>query len=181
METLVLSSSYEPVARVPWQRAVMLLFQGKVEVVEEYEDRVVRSVTVAIRMPSVIRFVRGLRRGPRGIKFSRENVYMRDGCKCQYCGRHVSRAEATYDHVVPRAQGGRTNWENIVIACVRCNQRKGNRTPTQAAMALRTVPGKPRKLPDSVHLTFLYEKGVPVSWRKFLRDIEYWHIELLAD
>jgi 5-methylcytosine-specific restriction endonuclease McrA len=178
METLVLSQSYEPVARVPWQRAVMLLFQGKVEVVEEYEDRFVRSVTVAVRMPSVIRFIRGLRKGPKGVKFSRENVYLRDNCRCQYCGQKVSRPEATYDHVLPRAQGGKTCWENVVIACVPCNQKKGNRTPVVAKMALRSTPAKPKKLPEAMHLTFMFEKGMPVSWAKFLGDMAYWHVEL---
>jgi 5-methylcytosine-specific restriction endonuclease McrA len=178
METLVLSQSYEPVARVPWQRAVMLIFQGKVEVVEEYEDRFVRSVTVAVKMPSVIRFIRGLRKGPKGVKFSRENVYLRDNCRCQYCGIKVSRPEATYDHVLPRAQGGKTCWENVVIACVPCNQKKGNRTPAQAGMALRTTPVKPKRLPESLHFTFSYEKSMPISWRKFLRDVAYWHTEL---
>jgi 5-methylcytosine-specific restriction endonuclease McrA len=178
METLVLSQSYEPVARISWQRALVLLWQGKVEVVEEYEDRLIRSVTVEIRMPSVIRFLRMSRKGARGIKFSRDNVYLRDKCSCQYCGRKVSRPEATYDHVTPRAQGGRTHWENIVIACVPCNQKKGGRTPQQANMALRSVPEKPRKIPGSVQLTFAYDKGMPVSWRKFLRDVAYWHSEL---
>ena len=178
METLVLSQSYEPVARVPWQRAVMLIFQGKVEVVEEYEDRFVRSVTVAVRMPSVIRFIRGLRKGPKGVKFSRENVYLRDNCRCQYCGQKVSRPEATYDHVLPRAQGGKTCWENVVIACVPCNQKKGNRTPAVAKMALRSTPAKPKKLPEALHLTFMFDTGMPVSWAKFLGDMAYWHVEL---
>ncbi|QSQ19706.1 HNH endonuclease [Pyxidicoccus parkwayensis] len=178
METLVLSQSYEPVARIPWQRAVMLIFQGKVEVVEEYEDRFVRSVTVAVKMPSVIRFIRGLRKGPKGVKFSRENVYLRDNCRCQYCGVKVSRPEATYDHVLPRAQGGKTCWENVVIACVPCNQKKGNRTPEVAKMALRSKPVKPKKVSDTLHLTFMFEKGMPVSWAKFLGDMAYWHVEL---
>jgi 5-methylcytosine-specific restriction endonuclease McrA len=178
METLVLNQSYEPVARISWQRAVMLLWQGKVEVVEEYEDRLVRSVTVELRMPSVIRFLRHKRRGDRGVKFSRDNVYLRDHAQCQYCGQKVSRAEATYDHVVPRAQGGRTTWDNIVIACVGCNQKKGGRTPTQAKMALRSNPQKPHKLSGAVQLTFAYDKGMPLSWRKFLRDVAYWHTEL---
>ena len=178
METLVLSQSYEPVARISWQRALVLLWQGKVEVVEEYEDRLIRSVTVELRMPSVIRFLRMSRKGARGLKFSRDNVYLRDKCSCQYCGRKVSRPEATYDHVTPRAQGRRTHWENIVIACVPCNQKKGGRMPLQAGMVLRSVPEKPRKLPGSVQLTFAYDKGMPVSWRKFLRDVAYWHSEL---
>ncbi|XXF79547.1 HNH endonuclease [Myxococcaceae bacterium GXIMD 01537] len=178
METLVLNQGFEPVARVPWQRAILLIWQGKVEVVEEYEDLFIRSVTVELKMPSVVRFLRRTLRGPGGVKFSRENVYMRDGCRCQYCHRKVSRPEATYDHVLPRAQGGRTTWENIVIACVPCNQRKGNRTPAQAGMTLRATPAKPRKLPDTVQLTFIHDKGTPLSWRKFIQDVSYWHTEL---
>ena len=178
METLVLSTGYEPVARVSWQRAINLLFLGKVEVVEEYEDRLVRSVTFAVKMPSVIRFLRAVRNRKRAIKFSRENVYARDHGKCQYCAERVSRQDATYDHVVPRAQGGHTTWENVVICCFGCNQRKGGRTPPQAGMALLSTPVKPKKLPETFHLTFTYEPGMPLSWRKFLRDVAYWHGEL---
>ena len=110
--------------------------------------------------------------------FSRDNVYMRDHCRCQYCNRKVSRPEATYDHVTPRAQGGRTTWENIVIACVPCNQSKGGRTPAQAGMKLLSVPVKPQKLAHAVQLAFVYDKGMPLPWKKFLRDVAYWHTEL---
>lgn len=178
METLVLSTSFEPVARISWQRAITLLFLGKAEVVEEYEDKVIRSVTFEVRMPSVIRFLRGVRAKRRSVRFSRENVYARDSMRCQYCAQRVARHEATYDHVVPRAHGGRTTWDNVVIACFACNQRKGGRTPEQAGMQLRTLPVKPKKLPDTVRLTFGYERGMPVTWKKFLRDVAYWHGEL---
>lgn len=176
METLVLSSAWEPLARVPWERAVVLLWQGKVEVVEEYADRQVRSVTVALGMPSVIRFVRNARRsGKKCLRFSRDNVYVRDGGRCQYCAAPLSRREATYDHVVPRARGGLARWENIVLACVPCNQRKGCRTPEEAGMALRADPVRPRTLPGPIHLMLQYDRGMPPSWRKFLRDMTYWH------
>lgn len=174
-ETLVLSQSYEPVARVSWQRAITLLWEGKVEVVEEYEDWKVKSVTLEFKVPSVIRFLKKVFGRKRAIKFSRENVFARDGGRCQYCGNKVSRPEATYDHVVPRAQGGQTNWTNIVIACVPCNQHKGGRTPEQAKMKLLSVPVKPKKLPDTVRLTFTFQKGMPESWRSWLRDISYWN------
>jgi 5-methylcytosine-specific restriction endonuclease McrA len=173
-----LDRSYQPVGKISWQRAVTLFFQGKVEVVEEYEDREVRAVTFAIKMPSVVRFLRMLRSRRKAIKFSRENVYTRDQGRCQYCSNKVPRHEATYDHVVPRAQGGRTNWENIVIACIPCNQHKGGRRPEQAKMKLLSVPVKPKKLPDMLHLTFIWRKGMPDSWRNWLRDITYWHGEL---
>ena len=181
METLVLSAWYEPVARISWQRAVTLLFAGKVEVVDEYEDREVRSVTLAIKMPSVVRFLRGLRAKKKGVKFSRENVYARGTGRCQYCGEKVSRPEATYDHVVPRAQGGKTTWDNVVIACVDCNQKKGGRTPAEAAMRLRSVPVKPKRVPDTVRVTLTFRNGMPTSWRTWLRDFSYWNSELESD
>lgn len=178
MDTLVLSASYEPVQRISWQRAVTLMFSGKVEVVEEYEDRTVRSVTFEIRMPSVVRFLRRLRFRHRKPRFTRDNLLSRDGHRCQYCARGVSRAEATYDHVLPRAQGGRTTWENVVIACVRCNQKKGGRTPEQAGMKLLSVPKRPHHLPDPIRVTLAYQKGMPPSWRAWLLDLTYWHGEL---
>lgn len=181
METLVLNASYQPIARVPWERAITLLFLGKVEIVESYDDRLIRSVSFEIKMPSVVRFLRMLGRRKPVIRFSRENVYGRDGGRCQYCARPVSRAEATYDHVVPRSQGGKTNWENIVIACVPCNQSKGGRTPAQARLKLLSVPVKPKKLPESVRLTFTFQKGMPDSWRSWLRDLTYWHGSLEED
>lgn len=178
METLVLNPGYEPVARVPWQRAVTLLFLGKVEIVEEYDDREIRAVTFVLKMPSVVRLLRALRGAKRAIKFSRENVYARDGGRCQYCGAGVRRDEITYDHVVPRALGGTTTWENIVTACVECNQKKGGRTPAQAGLRLRSAPVRPKKLPEAFRVTLTFRQGMPESWRSFLRSCAYWHGEL---
>jgi len=177
METLVLSPGYEPVARVHWQRAITLLFMGKVEVVEEYEDKEIKSVTFSLKMPSVVRFLRAIRGKKKVVKFSRENVYARDKGRCQYCAVPVPRCEITYDHVTPRAHGGSTIWENVVISCMECNQRKGGRTPAQAGMKLLTTPVKPKKLPD-MRLTLTWRKGMPESWRGWVRDIQYWNTEL---
>ncbi len=181
METLVLNVKYEPVTRVSWQRAVILLWEGKVEVVEEYEDRVVRSVTLEFQMPSVVRFLRHIRGKRRAIKFSRDNVYVRDKGRCQYCGTAVPRHEFTYDHVVPRRHGGLTRWENVVVSCTPCNQRKGGRTPSEAHMTLITAPVRPKALPDVVRLTFTWQKGMPLTWKAWLRDVAYWHGELESD
>lgn len=181
METLVLSQSYEPVARVSWQRALTLVFSGKVEVVEEYTDWTVRSVTLELKVPSIIRFLKKVFGRKPQIRFSRENVYARDRGRCQYCARQVPRTEATFDHVVPRSQGGTTRWENIVIACAPCNQRKGGRTPDQARMALRASPVKPKKLPDILRLTFTWRQDMPESWKHWLRSVSYWNGELEQD
>ncbi|MDP2272301.1 MAG: HNH endonuclease [Archangium sp.] len=181
METLVLNAVWQPVCRIPWQRAITLLFLGKVQVVEEYEDKTIRAVTFEVKMPSVVRFLRHLKHRKPVIRFSRENVFARDHGQCQYCAKKVTRSEATYDHVVPRSQGGGTHWENIVIACVPCNQRKGGRTPDQAKMKLKVVPVKPTKLPDTLRLTFAFQKGMPSTWANWLRDMTYWHGSLEED
>lgn len=178
METLVLTQSYQPVARVSWQRAVTLLFLGKVEVVDEYEDREIKSISVSIKMPSIIRFLHNVRRKKKAIKFSRENVYARDKGKCQYCFRDVSRGEATYDHVLPKARGGRTEWGNIVIACMGCNQAKRDRTPEQAGMHLKNPPARPKSLPNEYTFTMTWKEGLPLSWRDFMASHQYWNSEL---
>jgi 5-methylcytosine-specific restriction endonuclease McrA len=178
MNTLVLSPYDETVARVSWRRAITLLWENKVEVVEEYENWTVRSVTFEIKVPSIIRFLRAVRFRKKAIKFSRENVWARDKGRCQYCGTKVSRLDFTYDHVVPRVQGGTTTWQNVVVACTPCNQRKAGRTPEQAGMHLLAKPAKPTSLPDSYKLTFTYRKGDPPGWKKYMRDISYWHGEL---
>ena len=181
METLVLSPGYEPVGKVPWTRAITLLWEGKVEVVEEYEDRFVRSVTLEFKMPAVVRFLKAVRGRKRAIKFSRENVYARDKGTCQYCSVKVPRSEFTYDHVTPRAQGGQTVWENVVVCCTPCNQKKAGKTPEQAKMHLAHRPVKPTKLPDTFRLTFTWQKGMPEPWKAWMQSVAYWHTELEND
>ncbi len=178
---LVLSAGYEPMARISWQRAITLLFGGKVEVVEEYEDKTIRSVTFELKMPSVVRFLKSARGKKRAVKFSRENVYLRDKGTCQYCSLKVPRSEFTYDHVKPRNQGGQTTWDNVVVACTPCNQKKAGHTPEQAKMKLLSKPVKPSKLPDTLRLTFTWHKGMPDSWKQWLASVHYWHDELDND
>lgn len=106
--TLVLSQGYEPVKIVSWQRAITLLFLGKVEVIEEY-DRNIKSTSMVIKIPAVVRLLGAFRRHKKPVKFSRVNIYARDHYKCQYCGKKASLTELTYDHVVPRSRGGLTD------------------------------------------------------------------------
>ena len=178
METLVLSHAYLPLDRVCWQRAVALWFMDTVEVLEEYEDREVRATSLVIKMPAVVRFVRRVNSHLRGFKLSRENVFARDRGRCQYCGQRLSRSSATWDHVVPRRLGGRTTWENIVLACLDCNQRKGGRTPDEAGMRLMARATQPRALPPTFAWTLPGPREVPESWRQYLFDLTYWHSDL---
>jgi 5-methylcytosine-specific restriction endonuclease McrA len=147
MQVLVLDQGYAPHRVVHWQRAICMLFGGKVEVLEEY-DEVVRSPSIAIRMPAVVRLLSGARRRPRVVRFSRFNVLLRDNFTCQYCGIRPHARELTMDHVMPRAKGGATRWANVVAACRPCNHRKGSRTLDEARMVLTRSPHEPRMLPS---------------------------------
>ena len=144
--TLVLSRGYEPIKIVSWQRAITLLFLGKVEVIEEY-DHDIRSISLVIKIPAVVRLLSAIRRNRQPVKFSRVNIHGRDRYTCQFCGKKKPIAELTYDHVVPRSQGGKTTWTNIVTACEGCNRRKANRTPEQAGMRLLAQPVQPKAMP----------------------------------
>jgi 5-methylcytosine-specific restriction endonuclease McrA len=171
MDTLVLDLGYAPIKVVPWQRAVQLLFLNKVEVIEEY-DKDVHSTYLVIKMPAVVRLLHKFRMRPKSVKFSRVNIYGRDNYSCQYCGAQTPLIELTYDHVVPRAQGGKTTWTNIVTACETCNTRKGGRTPAQAKMRLLREPKQPRDIPAA--LIGFSRRSVPEAWRDYL----YWTGEL---
>lgn len=176
METLVLDVGYQPIRRVPWEDAIVWVLEKVVEVVDEYPDKYIRTVSWAVKMPSIVRFLRATPR-KRAIKFSRQNVYTRDEGRCQYCSRRVARDEFTYEHVTPRVLGGKTTWENVVVACTPCNQQKAGRTPEQAGMRLLSTPVKPRRL-SNVPREMRYERGMPEQWKAWLRDAVYWDGEL---
>ena len=164
---LLLNSSYEPLRVISWQRAITMFFMGKVEVVEEYEHDI-RSVTLAIKAPAVVRLLKFARIGRKAPPLCRTNVLARDNFECQYCGVALGAREATLDHVVPRSQGGKTTWDNIVCCCTTCNRTKGGRTPAEARMLLRSRPVRPDWLPV---LTMRLNGKVPLSWQLFLRPV----------
>jgi 5-methylcytosine-specific restriction endonuclease McrA len=169
--TLLLNQGYEPLRLITWQRAITLLTLGKVEVVEEY-DHALRTVTIVFKAPAVVRLLNAFRRHNKPVKFSRVNIYARDRYRCQYCGDKAPIADLTYDHVVPRSQGGKTTWTNIVTCCYECNRKKSNRTPQQAGMPLRTQPAQPRWVPAvTIRVS---TRSVPEAWRDYL----YWMTDI---
>ena len=171
-KTLLLNTTYEPLQVISWQKAITLLTLGKVEVVEEY-DREVHSVSFSIKLPAVVRLLRFVKWREKPVTLSRRNIYTRDDGTCQYCGAALTQQEITYDHVVPKSQGGQTTWENVVACCVRCNGKKGGRTPKQAGMKLLKTPQRPQwKMTLRVTIGV---KQTPESWRDYL----YWNAELL--
>ena len=107
----------------------------------------INAVNFSIEVPRVIRLLRYDRVPQHVVKFNRRNIFLRDHNRCQYCRRRFSSAELSLDHVVPRSRGGRTTWDNIVSACLKCNVVKGGRTPREAGMELVTRPRKPTRSP----------------------------------
>lgn len=165
--TLFLDVSYRPLRVEPWQRAIADLFLGKVEVIEYSRDRTIQTVSRAFPMPSVVRLVSHFKRERIRIKFSRLNIYARDGFACQYCGQQFPTEDLTFDHVVPRSRGGKTTWENIVTACggtSGCNSLKADRTPAEAGMKLLRTPKKPHFLPA---VTVKMNGRIPNEWRQY--------------
>lgn len=165
--TLVLNQGYQPINVVPWTKAVSYLVKGKCDLLEEYEH----EVHFDLGMPAVVRLTHKINTQKKRIKFSRQNVLARDRFKCQYCGVGGPGVVLTFDHVVPRSKGGRTEWENIVMACTECNSSKADKTPQEAGMRLRTRPVRPTWIPIfNVTLRHLFQ--IPVEWR------DYWTAEL---
>ena len=176
MPALVLNAdfrplSYYPLSVWPWQEVIKAVFLDRVDVVASY-DQVVHSPSFEMRLPSVVALKQYVPQ-ERPPAFTRFNLFLRDSFSCQSCG---SLEDLTFDHVIPRARGGRTTWENIVTACAPCNLSKGGRTPREAGMQPFHTARRP-----SMHE--LQERGrrfppgrLHVSWLDYL----YWDIELEA-
>ena len=163
--------SYYPLSVWPWQTAVKAVFLDRVDIVAEY-DREVCSPTARIKLPSVIALKQYVRPSEFPA-FTRFNLFLRDRFSCQYCG---ATHDLTFDHVVPRAQGGRTTWENVATACAPCNLRKGGRTPKQAAMPLHVQPIRP----TSWQLQEQGRRFPPNHLHETWHDWLYWDVELEA-
>ncbi len=140
---------------------------------EDHHDWI-RTVSLSILVPRIIRLV-ACDRIPAGkVKFNRRNIFARDENRCQYCGRHQPTSELSLDHVMPRSRGGESTWTNVVVACTGCNARKGGRTPREAGMRLVREPAVPKRSPL---LSLKVQASRYASWKKFL-DAAYWSVEL---
>jgi 5-methylcytosine-specific restriction endonuclease McrA len=190
---LVLNRSYLPIHVTSVRRAFTLLYQGIARAVDEQyqtfdfegwsqlavarDTDAIGTCSGQIRVPRVIVLVAFDRLPKRHVRFSRINIMSRDSFQCQYCGTKPSRSELNLDHVVPRALGGRSTWENVVTSCVDCNRRKGGRTPRQAGVKLRKRPERPRWTPL---MNLMFSSVRYKEWRPFLGvvDASYWNVEL---
>jgi 5-methylcytosine-specific restriction endonuclease McrA len=191
-QVLVLNRSWVAVNVASIRRAVSLLYQDLARAVDpkDYtlydfenwcelsaardEGHFIHTPTMRVRVPEII--VLNAFNGffHKDVRFSRRSIFERDKNTCQYCGRRLAKSELTIDHVVPRSRGGRDSWDNLVLACVQCNVRKGDRTPVEASLPLIRRPVKPSWLPA---LGARLPAGNASTWQRFL-DTAYWDAEL---
>lgn len=158
---LVLNQDFSALTVCSVQRAFVLIHLDKADLVESLPHVALRTARCQFAWPSIVRLRYYVRVPFRRIMLSRKNVLRRDGFRCQYCNQ---RERLTVDHVIPRSRGGRDQWTNLVAACIRCNNKKGNRTPEEARMALRRKPFRPS------HVMFIrdYVGKVEDSWKPYL-------------
>lgn len=188
---LVLNRSWMAVHIANVRRAIGLVYKGLARVVnpEDFstydfrswadasaaaKEGYVPSVSLKFRVPEIIQltFFNGLK--GREVRFSRRSIFERDRSSCQYCGRRFDRSDLALDHVIPRSRGGMTTWDNVVLACLSCNTRKGNRTPAEVGMTLVRRPVKPRW---PTYIALRLGRSRKASWEKFLSEA-YWNVEL---
>ena len=180
--TLVLNRSWTAVNVTTARRALCLVYLGQAKIIapETFEVHdfdswiradgdgthpVIRAVSFKFRLPEVIVLQTYDSIPCKEVPFSRRNIYRRDNYTCQYCGKRFHAEDLTIDHVIPKSRGGKTTWENCVLACAACNLRKGDRTLEEAGMALLGKPAKPSWNPN-----LLVRGGpLPLSWKGFLR------------
>jgi 5-methylcytosine-specific restriction endonuclease McrA len=198
-QVLVLNKHYMAVRIISIKRAISLLFRDLAEVIDydggqysnynfenwlevsELKQRFepnahdwLHTVKLSIAVPRIVRLLVYDRLPKRNVTLNRRNLFARDHNSCQYCGKKFSTTELSIDHVVPRSQGGKTTWDNVVCACLKCNVKKGGRLPKEAHMKLITKPIKPKRCPViSINLS----EGRYKSWKQFL-DYAYWSVEL---
>lgn len=162
---LVLNATFEPINVTAVRRAMVLMLKGVAQA-EEINHTEVHSASRSVQVPSVIRLL-AYRHIPQQTRaLSRKNILLRDRNTCQYCGTVLPSGELTLDHVIPRSRGGSSTWENLVACCHPCNRRKGNQSPSEAAMKLMREP-RAFNLHTSRHIMRLMGRSDD-KWRKYL-------------
>ncbi|NNE43274.1 MAG: HNH endonuclease [Gemmatimonadetes bacterium] len=189
---LVLNRHWVPVHLTTARHALMLLYQSVARAVHPTdltlhrfqtwsdlrmpdEANYVHTVNSQIPLPEIVVLEHYGKVPRRSVAFNRKNLFVRDQNRCQYCRRRLETRELTIDHVVPRAQGGTSTWENCVLACVPCNRRKAHRTPAEARMFLLREPVRPRWTPR--HLFTGLERRE--TWERVIGEA-YWNVRLDA-
>ncbi|MFT6035893.1 MAG: 5-methylcytosine-specific restriction endonuclease McrA [Marivirga sp.] len=161
IRTLVLNADYSPITVCGFQKAFLLVFLNKADILVK-DDQPLRTVDRVFTLPSVIKLKQYAKIPYKGVELTRINVFKRDSFMCQYCG---TQKDLTLDHLIPRAKGGKSVWNNLVTACKRCNARKGQATPEASGLSLVRKPYKPS------YVIFIRDFSGEISscWLPYLR------------
>jgi 5-methylcytosine-specific restriction endonuclease McrA len=188
---LVLNRHWVPIGTVPVRAAICLLYRKAARAIHPNDyslhdfdswstlrvaegEPSISTVSLKLKVPEIVLLTRYSAYPRRRVTFSRKNLYRRDVYTCQYCGARPQVQDLSIDHVVPRSRGGHSNWENCVLACIRCNRKKANRTLAEAGLRLQHTPGEPKWSPF-VTIPIAQRR---TSWEQFISN-EYWNVELL--
>jgi 5-methylcytosine-specific restriction endonuclease McrA len=168
---LVIKPDYTVDKIVPWFDAFCDVHSGRAHLMVDYAEAPILTQHDVFPRPAVIQYNARIVKQSRKPRYSRNALFVRDGGACQYCGVHLKKSAATVDHIVPRAQGGRTNWENVALSCQTCNHRKADRTPQQAGMPL--LHPEKVKAPDfrflsRSHIRAMLGHETPPEWDSWL-------------
>jgi len=180
-ETLMLNKYGIPIEIVDWKRAMTLCyFLDSAYPLVEYEDKIIHTPNKNYLIPSVIQLINSESQPQKYVKhlpFNRKNVYLRDGARCMYCGKSVSLSNFTFDHVIPQSLGGKTNWLNVVVSCMKCNSKKGCKPLGKSNLRLIREPYKP-KLDKAAPASIVNKIGIDIaeeSWEDYI----YWNVILI--
>lgn len=193
-ETLVLNRSFFAIQIISWDKVMSLLYRGQAVAVDsdyrlydfdswkewsqartDYPNGVVHGVNFSIAVPEIIQLTYFNELPRHEAKFNRKTLYQQYKQRCCYCGKRFSTSELNLDHVIPKSRGGKTNWENVITSCHRCNTLKGNRTPEEAGMQLHFKPSEPLWKP--AYAVSLGSLQIKLSWRRFINMV-YWNSTL---
>jgi 5-methylcytosine-specific restriction endonuclease McrA len=180
-ETLMLSTGGIPIEIIDWQRAMALCYTLETAYpIVEYKDKIIHTPNKNYLIPSIIQLLDSKHQPKKYIKnlpFNRKNVYLRDGGKCMYCNKTVSLSNFTFDHVIPQSLGGKTNWLNVVVSCMKCNSKKGCKPLGKCNLKLIREPYEP-KLDKAAPASIVNKIGVNIteeSWEDYI----YWNVILI--
>jgi hypothetical protein len=157
-KVLVLNATFAPINITSWRRAMVLMYKGKASGVEFNGV----AINGRFRLPEIIKLMRYVPLPYSDVVLSRKNIYLRDNHTCQYCGK--TGGNLTIDHVIPKSRGGKETWENMVVCCARCNNRKGDRHLNETGMKLKGMPYRPS---SSLYLHMTRIANVPRSWYEY--------------
>lgn len=160
-KVLVLNQDYSAITVCSVSKAFLLVYLNKAEMLQSSSFASLRTISASFPCPIVIRLYKYVHLPYRGVILSRQNVFKRDGFQCQYCG---DSDDLTLDHVIPKSRGGKTNWDNLITACKKCNSKKGDFTPDEAKMPLLAFPYKP----TFVMFIREFSGNIEKSWLPFL-------------